>query len=119
MPVAATRTRTSSGRGSPSSSVSRSNGADRSRTTAAVICIAVCLFVERLLQLPVFVLWRVEDQLTVTGHILLEPVAFHVLELDQQEARRLPIAQLVEADLADDGGERAPVDVFGRNVGSE
>src|SRR5580693_7162104 len=41
MPVATTRTINSSGRGSQSSKVSITNGPERSRTTAAVICIPV------------------------------------------------------------------------------
>src|SRR5436190_1696959 len=103
MPLAATRTSTSSGRGSVSSSVSMTNGPDLSRTTAAVICIARTLFVERLFQLAVLVLWRIEDHLAMAGQILLEPVALHILELHQQHARGLPLAELVEVDLAHDG----------------
>jgi hypothetical protein len=41
MPLATTRTITSSGRGSHSSNVSMAKGPDLSRTTAALICI-VC-----------------------------------------------------------------------------
>src|SRR5262245_22668521 len=116
MPLAATRTSTSSGRGSASSSVSMTNGPDLSRTTAALTCIDRGSLVERLFQLAVLVLRRMHDHLTMATHVLLEPVTPHVLELHEQHARGLPLAQLVESDLAHDGVEGIAVDIFGERI---
>src|SRR5947207_15527311 len=116
MPLAATRTSTSSGRGSVSSSVSMTNGPDLSRTTAAVTRIDRTLLVERLFQLAVLVLRGIEDHLAMAGQILLEPVTLHVLELHEQHARVLPLAEFVEANLAHDGVESIAVDVLGQRV---
>src|SRR5262245_49406459 len=116
MPLAATRTSTSSGRGSASSSVSMTNGPDLSRTTAALTCIDRGSLVERLLHFAVLVLRRIHDHLTMAGHVLLEPITPHVLELHEQQARGLPLAELVETDLAHDGIESVAVDVLGERI---
>src|SRR5215813_3119367 len=152
MPLATTRTKSSSGRGSARSSVSIVNGLKRSRATAAVIRMGdsfigaypyrrtgvhfagICalahilvgepvstspgyaLLGKRSLQLAVFVLRRMDDHLPVAGLVLVEAGALDVLELNHDGTRGRPFAQLVEADLADDGLERARVDVVGELV---
>src|SRR5262249_13603654 len=131
MPLATILTSASSGRGSVSSSLSIVKAPNFSRTTAAVISmttISGCavkkgecptraiathhsLVCERSLQLAVLVLGRIEDDLLVTGHVLIEPAALNVLELHEQHACRRPFAEFVESDFADDRVERVVVDV--------
>src|ERR1700736_1088016 len=134
MPLATMRTRSSSGRGSASSSVSIVNGPKRSRATAAVICMAAhllahiligepastspgyALFPVRMLQLAVPVLRRIDDHLLVPGLELIESRPLHVLELQHDRTSDRPFAQVVELELADDGLERRLVDVGGELV---
>src|SRR5262249_12676037 len=131
-------TSASSGRGSVSSSLSIVKAPNFSRTTAAVISMTAIsgwsvangreptargqvfnaryrahhsLVCERSLQFAVFVLGRIEDDLLVTGHVLIEPAALNVLELHEQHACRRPFAEFVESDFADDRVERVVVDV--------
>src|SRR5580692_1089756 len=129
MPLATTRTISSSGRGSQSSTVSMTNGPDLAPTTAASICmnyasrslndvhllrITCCgLFGERVLQFAVLIFRRVKDHLLSGRAILIEIVAVDVLELHQQQPRLRPLAFLVEADVADDRIESVLVDVIG------
>src|SRR5437764_9789313 len=111
MPQATICTKSSSGRGSVSSTCSMLNGANLSRATAAVICIRAILLCEGLLEIAVLVLGRIDDHLLVPAQVLLDTAALHVLKLDHEYARLRPLAELVEPDLADDGVERVRMDV--------
>src|SRR5262245_13172728 len=127
MPLATTLTSNSSGRGSVSSTCSILNGPKFSRATAAVIrmndplgerarAVRRASFCERLLQLAILVLRRIDDHLLVPGHVLVEPGGLDVLELHHDGARLCPLAQLVEPDLADNGVEGIGVDIAGELV---
>src|SRR5215204_1954533 len=116
MPLATILTRSSSGRGSASSSSSIVKAPNFSRATAAVISMVTASLRERVFQLPVPVLRRVHDHLLPPGHELLHAAALHILELHHDRARGRPFAELVESDLADDRIERRLVDVLGELV---
>src|SRR5262249_62082215 len=131
MPLATILTSASSGRGSVSSSLSIVKAPNFSRTTAAVISMTAIsgwsveegegstraiathysLVCERSLQLAVLVLGRMEDDVRVTGHVLMEPAALNVLELHEQHACRRPFPEFVESDFADERVYRVRVDV--------
>src|ERR1700732_3095346 len=108
-----TLTRSSSGRGSLSSSCSMLKGPKFLCATAAVICIAD-LFPERIFELAVPVFRRIYDHLLVAGQILLEAAALHVLELPHDRTRLRPLAERIEPDLPDNGVEGAVMDVLGK-----
>src|SRR3954466_5758357 len=92
------------------------NGADFSRTTAAVIFISTSRAVslrKRRFEISIFVLRRIDDNLSVTCQILFKAAALNVLELHHDDTGRGPFAQLVEAVFADDGVELVVVNELG------
>src|SRR6516225_11776314 len=113
MPLATILTSSSSGRGSQRSSRSMPNDPNRSRATAAVICMEA-LPCERIFQIAILVRGRVDDHLLVAAHELLQAAALNVLELHHDGSRGRPFAELIELDLPDDGAKRGVVDVPGK-----
>src|SRR3954447_2080408 len=95
------------------------NGADFSRTTAAVICISTSraeLLGKRRFEISIFVLRRIHDHLSVTCQVLFKAAALYVLELHHDHTRGGPFSQLVEAVFADDGVELVFVNELGELV---
>src|SRR3954463_3148964 len=95
------------------------NGADFSRTTAAVICISTSraeLLGKRRFEVSIFVLRRIHDHLSVTCQVLFKAAALYVLELHHDHTRGRPFSQLVEAVFADNGIELVFVNEVGELV---
>src|SRR5437870_1959283 len=114
MPLATILTRSSSGRGSVSSTRSMLKSPKRSRATAAVICMlrqSARLLRERILQVTVLVFRRVDDHLLVPGQELIEATSLNILKLHDNGARLRPFPQLVESDRSDNRTEFVVMDV--------
>src|SRR5262249_40610900 len=117
MPLAMILTKSSSARGSVSSTCSTVKSPKRSRATAAVICIAISRLLRKgRLQFAVLVLRRVDDHLLVAGQVLIEAAALNVLKLHDNGACLCPFAKLVEPDRSDNGAKFVVVDVLRKLV---
>lgn len=67
-------------------------------------------------QFAVLVFSRIDDDLLVPGHVLLESSSLDVLKLHHDRACVCPFAELIELDIANDGAEGRLVDVLGKLV---